>query len=70
MQSKRYSFKNQFNSFTSVFVYVGQNKDNFTVEVTVRKKNEDGTENIKVNAKTYPNSFYNDFIKDLEQRLN
>lgn len=69
MQSKRYQFKNQFNSFTSVFIYVGPDTENFFVEVTVRQKNEDGTQKIQVNTKQMPSEKYNDFISDLNKRL-
>jgi len=68
MQSKRYQFKNQFNSFTSVFIYAGPDTENFFVEVTVRQKNEDGTQKMQVNTKQMPNEKYNDFIQDLNNR--
>lgn len=70
MESKRYQFKNEFNSFTSVFIYVGPDKTNFIAEVTVRIKNDDGTERIKINQRKMPIDLYKDFLMDLQNRAN
>ena len=69
--SKRFSFKNEFGSFTSVFVYIPLNnkKNEFRVETTVRRKNEDGTESLQKNERWFPISRYNDFIEDAEKRM-
>lgn len=65
----RYSFKNDFGSFTSVFVYVPiKDKKEFLVEVTVRRKNTDGNTELKVNSKWMPIEKYDSFIEDLKER--
>lgn len=71
IESKRFSFKNEFGSFTSVFVYIPLNnkKNEFRVETTVRRKNEDGTESLQKNERWFPMSRYNDFIEDAEKRM-
>ncbi len=69
-ESKRYSFDNEFGSFTSVFVYVPiKDAKEFRVETTVRKKNEDGTQTMQTKDKWFPLEKYNDFINDLKNRL-
>ena len=70
MESKRYQFKNEFNSFTSVFIYVGPDKQKFIAEVTVRIKNDDGTQKIKVNKREMPINLYQNFLQDLQNRIN
>jgi hypothetical protein len=65
-ESKRYSFKNQFGSFTSVFVFVNQ-KDlsNFTIETKVRSN-----DSVKIINKVLPIDKWDLFHEDLYKRLN
>ena len=68
-ESFRTQFKNELGSFTSVFAFVNP-KDNskFTIETTVRRKNEDGTESIQTKSKEFPIDRWDSFIEDLKQR--